>query len=103
MFHGRGFVQFTGRVNYADWGNRLNLDLTSSRVAADAVLDVEVATMILFEGMILGTFTRKKFSDYLNATKEDWEGARRIINGRDKKVLIASYAKKYYSAISYTV
>jgi len=39
----------------------------------------------------------------MNATKEDWEGARRIINGRDKKVLIASYAKKYYSAISYTV
>jgi hypothetical protein len=102
-FHGRGFVQLTGRINYCDWGSRLDLDLTSNRAAADAVLDVKVATMILFEGMILGTFTRKKFSDYFNSAKEDWEGARRIINGTDKKVLIASHAKKYYSAISYTV
>lgn len=103
MFHGRGFVQLTGRTNYTDWGNRLGLDITSSRKAADAVLDAAVATQILFEGMILGTFTGKTFADYLNASKEDWEGARRIINGADKKVLIASYAQKYYSAISYTV
>ena len=57
---------------------------------------------ILFEGMILGTFTGKKFADYFSPTKEDWTGARRIINGTDKKELIASYAKRYYAAISYT-
>ena len=60
LFHGRGFVQLTGRVNYADWQNRLGVDLTSGPAAADQVLDLDVATQILFEGMILGTFTGKK-------------------------------------------
>ncbi len=103
LFHGRGFVQLTGRANYADWQNRLGVDLTSSQSAADRVLDLDVATQILFEGMILGTFTGKKFSDYLLGVREDWEGARRIINGRDKKALIAGYARSYYAANSYTV
>ena len=101
LFHGRGFVQLTGRANYADWENRLGVDLTSGPAAADRVLDLDVATQILFEGMILGTFTGKKFEDYLLGVREDWEGARRIINGRDKKALIASYARAYYAAISY--
>lgn len=101
-FHGRGFVQITGRYNYADWENRLGTDLTSSRSKADKVLNLARATEILFEGMILGTFTGKKLSDYLINVKQDWEGARRTVNGRDKKALIASYAKQYYAAISYT-
>ena len=102
MFHGRGFVQITGRYNYADWENRLGTDLTSSRAKADKVLNLGRATEIIFEGMILGTFTGKKLSDYFVNVKQDWEGARRIVNGTDKKALIASYAKSYYAAISYT-
>ncbi|MEM7546653.1 MAG: hypothetical protein AAF367_14055 [Pseudomonadota bacterium] len=101
-FHGRGFVQLTGRANYAAWEKRLKTDLTSSYENANKVLELGFATQILFEGMILGTFTGKKLSDYLDGVREDWEGARRIINGRDKKALIASYAKSYYAAISYT-
>ena len=53
--------------------------------------------------MIKGTFTGKKLSDYFVNVKQDWEGARRIVNGTDKKALIASYAKRYYAAISYTI
>lgn len=101
-FHGRGFVQITGRYNYADWENRLGTDLTSSRPKADEVLNLSRATKILFEGMILGTFTGKKLSDYFVNAKQDWEGARQIVNPEDKKHLIASYAKGYYAAISYT-
>lgn len=103
LFSGRGFVQLTGRANYADWQERLGVDLTSSRAAADRVLSLPVATRILFEGMIGGTFTGRKFAHYFDETREDWEGARRIINGRDKKALIAGYARSYYAAISYTV
>ncbi len=101
-FHGRGFVQLTGRYNYADWQERLGRDLTSTRKKADQVLDLKTATQILFEGMILGTFTGKKLADYFQNVKQDWEGARKIINGTDKKALIASHARRYYAAISYT-
>jgi hypothetical protein len=45
----------------------------------------------------------KKISDYLLGVREDWEGTRRIINGWDKKALIAGCAWSYYAAISYTV
>lgn len=103
LFSGRGFVQLTGRANYADWQERLGVDLTSGRPAADRVLSLPVATRILFEGMIKGTFTGRKFADYFDDVREDWESARRIINGRDKKALIAGYARAYYAAISYTV
>lgn len=102
LFHGRGFVQITGRANYADWQNRLGKDLTSTRSKADQVLKLKIATKILFEGMIEGTFTGKKLSAYFMNARQDWEGARRVVNGRDKKALIASYAKSYYAAISYT-
>ena len=102
QFHGRGFVQLTGRANYADWEQRLGLDLTSNRAASDRVLDVDVATQILFEGSILGTFTGKKLGDYLEGVKQDWKNARRVINRLDKANTIASYAIAYYRAISYT-
>ncbi len=102
LFHGRGFVQLTGRANYAYWQQRMNRDLTSSYERANRVLELETATIILFEGMIDGTFTGRKFADYFEGVRQDWEGARAIINGRDKKRLIATYAKSYYAAISYT-
>jgi hypothetical protein len=102
QFHGRGYVQLTGRYNYAFWQERLGIDLTSSRAAADRVLDPGIATQILFDGMVEGTFTGKKLSEYFDGVRQDWEGARRIINGTDKKALIASYAMSYYGALSYT-
>ena len=101
-FHGRGFVQITGRYNYADWENRLGTDLTSTRAKADKVLNLARSTEILFEGMIQGTFTGRKLGDYFQNVRQDWEGARKIINGTDKKALIASYGRAYYAAISYT-
>lgn len=101
-FHGRGFVQITGRYNYADWEGRLKTDLTSSRKDADKVLELNIATQIVFEGMILGTFTGKALGEYFANVRQDWEGARSVVNRGDKKALIASYAKKYYAALSYT-
>lgn len=99
-YHGRGFVQLTGRRNYQDWSDRLGEDLVGN---PDLALDTRVATRIIFEGMRLGTFTGKKLGDYFNTQRADWKGARRIINGQDKAELIQSYALKYYAAISYTL
>jgi putative chitinase len=98
-FHGRGFVQVTGRNNYQYWSNRLGEDLIEN---PDLALDTEIATRIAFEGMRMGPFTGKKLEDYFNPQKDDWTNARRIINGLDKANLIASYGKQYYAAISYT-
>lgn len=101
-FHGRGFVQLTGRANYAHWQKQLGIDLTSSRRHADEVLETETGMKIIFEGMIKGSFTGKKLEDYLSGVKQDWKNARKIVNRLDKATLIASYAISYYRAISYT-
>jgi hypothetical protein len=101
-FRGRGFVQLTGRRNYADWTTRLGIDLVND---PDRVLELAVATRIIFEGMILGTFTGKKLGHYFttNPDHADWVQARRVVNGTNKANLIAGYGKDFYAAISYTV
>ena len=102
LFHGRGFVQLTWRINYEKMGKAFGVDLTSSTAAADRALQPELAAKIMFKGMEEGTFTGKKFADFFNPTTQDWTGARRIINGVNEKDAIAMYAKKFYAAISHT-
>jgi len=99
LFYGRGFVQLTWYENYQKAGRKLGVDMIKK---PELALDLKYATDILFYGMSEGWFTGKKLSDYFQGDKEDWVNARRIINGTDKASLVASYAKLYYSAISYT-
>jgi len=99
LFHGRGYVQLTGRSNYRYWADKLSLPLTTE---PDRVLEPAIAVRILFEGMILGTFTTKRFADYFGGVTAEWAHARRIINGNDKAEDIAGFARRYYAAISYT-
>ena len=102
-FHGRGYVQLTGRANYDKMGKAFGRDLTSSRAAADGALEQELAAKIMFKGMEEGTFTGKKSRDYFNGAKEDWVNARRIINRLDKAQKIAGHAQEFYAAIGHTV
>jgi predicted chitinase len=102
VYYGRGYVQLTWRINYEKMGKLLEVDLSSSPELADAALEPELAASIMFKGMEKGLFTGKKFANYFNLEKEDWHQARRIINGLDCAEVIAVYAKKFYSAISYT-
>lgn len=99
LFRGRGYVQLTGRSNYKKMSVVVGEDLTEN---PDIALRRDVAAKVMLFGMMAGTFTGKKLSDYFNATKEDWVNARRIINGLDKAHAIADYSKKFYAAISYT-
>lgn len=89
-YRGRGLVQITGHDNYAKYGIADDPDM-----ALDPIKAVE----ILFDGMINGRFTRKKLADYFSATVTDWVGARKIINGTDRAIDIAVYAKKFAAAI----
>ena len=102
LFHGRGFVQLTGRTNYTKMSAAFSRNLTRDAAAADGALEPPLAAKIMFKGMEEGVFTSKKLSDYFNGTKEDWTSARRIINGLDSAAKIALYAQDFYGAISHT-
>jgi putative chitinase len=102
LFHGRGYVQLTGRRNYTAMGKAFNVNLTNDSDAADRVLNAELAAKIMFKGMEDGTFTSKRFKDYFSGSTEKWREARRIINGLDCAEKIEGYGKEFYGAISYT-
>lgn len=101
-FHGRGYVQLTGRRNYTALGVEIGRDLTSSDAAADGALLPDVAVKAMFWGMENGIFTGKRLADYFSPTKQDPVNARRIINGLDQAQKIAGYWDEFYAALSYT-
>ena len=99
LFHGRGYVQLTGRSNYGKAATLVGLNLLGN---ADLALAPSIAGKILFAGMETGLFTSKKLGDYFNKSTEKWIDARRIINGLDCAPQIADYGKRFYGSISYT-
>lgn len=92
LFRGRGYVQLTGRTNYARAGRELAIDLL--RQPDLALLSTNAAQIIVL-GMVEGWFAGKKLNTYIAASKSDFANARRIINGTDKAALIAGYAQQY--------
>jgi putative chitinase len=93
-YRGRGYVQITGRANYARLTKALGLGPDEDLVAdPDQTLRPLIAYRIMSIGMRTGLFTGKKLSDYINAQGCDYRNARRIINGTDQAAKIADYAK----------
>jgi len=101
VYYGRGFIQLTWYDNYQRQDAKLGLggDLVKT---PDLALDPEVATQILFAGMLDGDFTGKKLADYFTADTTDWYNARRIVNATDQASTIAGYAEKFLNAIAHT-
>jgi len=99
-FRGRGFVQITGRANHIKLGKIIGADLVSN---PNLALKPEIAFEILVVGMLRGLFTGKKLSDYINSEKTDYKSARRIVNGTDKDILIASIAVKFESILKNSI
>lgn len=101
LYYGRGYVQLTWYENYDLLGRLLGIDLLAT---PELTLNNSVATKILFEGMTkgassFGDFTGKCLEMYFTPKVEDWGGARKIINGTDKKELIAGYGKKFLKCL----
>ena len=62
----------------------------------------DIAARIMRRGMTEGWFTAHTLAKHLPgrlATPEQYEGARRIINGTDKAHAIAVYAKQFEDAL----
>src|SRR4051812_234612 len=70
-YHGRGFIQVTGRSNYRSYGSKLGVPLEDN---PDLALDPQVAANVL------GRYFRDHgIADV--ARSGDWEGVRRKVNG----------------------
>jgi putative chitinase len=92
-FRGRGYVQITGRANYARMTKQLGLGPDADlELDPDQALRPAIAYRIMSLGMRNGLFTGKKLSDYLSPPVRDYKNARRIINGLDQADRIAEYA-----------
>lgn len=70
-YHGRGFIQLTGRANYRAYGRKLDRPLEAE---PDLALRPDVAAAILVE-----YFVDRDIPRY--AELGDWERVRRLING----------------------
>ena len=95
-YKGRGYVQLTGRRNYADWSRRLGVDLVGNPRAAE---NPEIAAKILVGGMMQGTFTGRGLGSYINGNQTDFVNARRVINGTDRAGSIAQLAQRLMAAM----
>ena len=94
-YYGRGIVQITWLVNYRKYANILNIDLVNN---PDLALEPNISLFILIHGMIHGSFTGFKISDFINNQKIDFYHSRKVINGLDKASHIANLARDYLNS-----
>jgi predicted chitinase len=92
LYHGRGYVQITGRNNYAKAKRLTGVDLIAEPNRAK---EPEVAYKIAIQGMTDGWFTGKKLSNYFFGDTADYINARRMINGLDQADKIADLARQF--------
>lgn len=92
-FRGRGYVQITGRANYARMTEVLKLAPDADLVVdPDQALRPAIAYRIMSVGMVKGLFTGKRLSDYIGSGACDYRNSRRIINALDQATKIGEYA-----------
>ncbi len=97
VYYGRGYVQLTWLANYKTMTNLLGVNLVKNPALA---CEPDIVAQVMMQGMARGLFTGKKLSDYISSLKCDYLNARRIINGSDKALLIAGYARVWEAALN---
>jgi Chitinase class I/Putative peptidoglycan binding domain len=71
LYHGRGFIQLTGRANYREYGNALGVKLEDNpELALDPTVSARILALYFF----------KRGVD-IAAHAQDWEKVRRLVNG----------------------
>ena len=92
LFHGRGYVQLTGRRNYTKAKALTGVDLLTQ---PDQAKNPALAYQIAIQGMKDGWFTGKKLDQFIYNGQADYENARTIINDHDKAQTIADIARRF--------
>lgn len=72
-FHGRGYVQITGRANYAEYGKKLG-------ISNQLVSNPELALSPVYAAEIIARYFKDRGVDAACRAK-DWRKARKLVNG----------------------
>ncbi|ESA32488.1 phage-related lysozyme [Leptolyngbya sp. Heron Island J] len=70
-YHGRGYIQLTGRANYSTYGKKLGVDLEGN---PDLAMDPEISALVL-----ACYFEERGVADA--AREGDWRRVRKLVNG----------------------
>lgn len=95
-FKGRGYVQITGRRNYAWAALMTGRDLLENPAIAT---DPDLSAKITVLGMLGGNFTGRGLAAFINDDRADFINARKVVNGLDRAETIADIADRYLQAI----
>ena len=96
IYFGRGLPQVTWLANYEKASKVVGVDLVRYPERAN---DLVISAKLQIHGMIYGTFTGARLSDYLTDIKTDFFNARRIINWIDKAEEIEVFARKFWACL----
>lgn len=91
-WHGRGYVQETWEENYKKQEIRTGVQFTKN---PDLALVPKYAFDNMIYGMKHGTYTGRRLDKYINEKIKSYIYARYVINGKDKREVIAGYAKTF--------
>lgn len=101
-YRGRGYIQLTGRANYARMNQVLGLGGTPDDLVEhpERALDPGLSYRIAVAAMMDGRFTGKKLGDYVSGDRKDYRGARRVISGMDHAEEIAQTAGRFEAILN---
>ena len=92
-FKGRGYVQLTGRLNYSRYSGITGLKL--EELPFILMNWPALSVFVIVDGMINGVYTGQRLDKHVNADKQDFHNARKVVNGLDRAEKIADQAKDW--------
>jgi hypothetical protein len=97
-FKGRGYVQLTGRRNYASYAAITDLEL--ARLPIILMNWPALSVFVMIDGMLRGTYTGRRLDEFVNSGRQDFFNARQVINGHDRADKIAAQATDWLKQLA---